>query len=238
MIIFNVKPKLMRLFSYCIPVDDGAAPNPFWDTCTLAICKPTIRRVSEVGDWVAGVGSKNVNGVDYSEKLVYAMRIDEKLTFEEYNERCMNDADLRKKIPDINHSVYERRVGDCLYDFTVDPDGAMRLGVHDESNRETDMEKGKFVLLSNHFYYFGDNAIEIREHLLGIVKQGQGHKSYANEGLKEEFVRWLEESTYEANRLHGNPQIIVSFTTAPHGCVSANTRCRAGDEDELIAIGC
>lgn len=46
----------MRLFSYCIPVDDGAAPNPFWGVCTLAICKPAIRRVAEVGDWIAGVG--------------------------------------------------------------------------------------------------------------------------------------------------------------------------------------
>lgn len=23
----------MRLFTYCLPVDDGAAPNPFWGAC-------------------------------------------------------------------------------------------------------------------------------------------------------------------------------------------------------------
>lgn len=52
----------MRLFSYCIPVDDGAAPNPFWGVCTLTICKSKIRRVAEIGDWVVGVGSVNVGG--------------------------------------------------------------------------------------------------------------------------------------------------------------------------------
>ena len=43
-----------RLFSYTIPIDDGAAPNPFHGMCTLAICKPGIRRVAKKGDWIAG----------------------------------------------------------------------------------------------------------------------------------------------------------------------------------------
>ncbi|MEQ8924467.1 MAG: hypothetical protein RLO81_01575, partial [Fulvivirga sp.] len=65
----------MRLFSYCIPTDDGAAPNPYFEICTLTICKPVIRRNASVGDWIAGVGSKNVCGIDYSGKLVYAMKV-------------------------------------------------------------------------------------------------------------------------------------------------------------------
>ncbi|WP_442940102.1 hypothetical protein [Nostoc sp.] len=38
----------MRLFSYCLTCDSGAAPNPFWELCTLAICKPRIRRVANI----------------------------------------------------------------------------------------------------------------------------------------------------------------------------------------------
>lgn len=38
------------LFSYCIPVDDGAAPNPYWGICTLVICKPRIRLAADIGD--------------------------------------------------------------------------------------------------------------------------------------------------------------------------------------------
>jgi hypothetical protein len=41
---------MKKLYSYCIPVDDGAAPNPFWDICTLVICKPVIRRTAQIGD--------------------------------------------------------------------------------------------------------------------------------------------------------------------------------------------
>jgi hypothetical protein len=46
------------LFSYTIPIDDGAVPNPFCGMCSLAICKPAIRRVAKQGDWVAGLGSR------------------------------------------------------------------------------------------------------------------------------------------------------------------------------------
>ena len=65
----------MRLFSYCIPVDDGAAPNPYWNVCTLAICKPVIRRIANVGARIVGVGSCNVKGKSYHNKLVYAMKV-------------------------------------------------------------------------------------------------------------------------------------------------------------------
>src|SRR4051812_45267196 len=101
----------MRLFSYCIPVDDGAAPNPFWDRCTLTICKPVIRRNAEKGDWVVGVGSKNVTGKDYSGKLVYAMKVAEKMKLHKYDDYCK--IFLPGKLPDILHQDYRRHVGDC-----------------------------------------------------------------------------------------------------------------------------
>lgn len=73
-LVLDRRKCLMKLYSYCIPVDDGAAPNPFWGTCTLTICKPKIRRVAQVGDWIVGVGSVNVGGDDYSGKLVVCLR--------------------------------------------------------------------------------------------------------------------------------------------------------------------
>jgi len=38
------------LYSYTVRYDDGAAPNPFNGMCTLAICKPAIRRTAAPGD--------------------------------------------------------------------------------------------------------------------------------------------------------------------------------------------
>jgi len=62
----------LTLYSYCIPHDNGAAPNPFWDVCTLAICKPKIRSVAKIGDWVVGTGSKEFG---FENQVVYAMKV-------------------------------------------------------------------------------------------------------------------------------------------------------------------
>lgn len=221
----------MRLFSYCIPVDDGAAPNPYWGTCTLAICKPVIRRVAEVGDWVAGVGSKDVNGIDYSSKLVYAMKITQKMTLKEYDTFCMQK--LPKKIPNIKSKQYARRVGDCIYDFDQQPDGKLLPSVHSFQNRATDLS-GIYVLLSDHFYYFGNQAIPIPDYLRGIIKQGQGHKSDSNEPLKEEFLFWLDTLDYQPNKLNGEPQYEVKFKFDSEETYCASLRCKSASEDEAL----
>lgn len=198
----------MRLFSYCIPVDDGAAPNPYWGICTLAICKPKIRSVAQVGDWIAGVGSKDVRGVSYENKLVYAMKVTQKMTLKEYDVHCRNQ--LPNKIPDIDNAEYSRRVGDSIYDYsTIRP--TLRKSVHNELNECRDLG-GKYVLLSNHFYYFGDQAIDIPFELLPIVNQRQGHKSNANEPYKLDFIDWLERSNYKPNTLYGQSQILINFS--------------------------
>lgn len=219
----------MRLFTYCIPVDDGAAPNPYWGICTLAICKPVIRRTANVGDWVVGLGSKNVNGIDYSKKVVYAMKITKKMTLKEYDLFCSEK--LRNKIPDIYNNEYSRQVGDCIYDFSFDSEGVIRPGVHNNDNRSTDLG-GKNVLLSDHFYYFGDQAVPLPPELHPIIKQGQGHQSYKNERYIEAFVEWIVHSGYRPNTLYGDPQIILKFEGAKMENKCAQLRCKSNIQDE------
>ena len=109
-----------RLFTYTIAIDDGAAPNPFHGLCTLAICKPAIRRVAQPGDWVAGLGSVNAPGGDLSNRLVYAMHVEEVLSLREYDENAARRWPHR--IPDINSLDMSERLGDCIYDYlTGDP---------------------------------------------------------------------------------------------------------------------
>lgn len=223
----------MRLFSYCIPIDDGAAPNPFWGVCTLAICKPVIRRVAEKGDWIAGVGSKNVNEKDYSGKLVYAMKVTDKMTMEEYDKYCKKV--LINRIPDLNHKDYRRKVGDSIYDFQLNPKGQLRDSVHSLSNVKTDLG-GKYVLLSEHFYYFGDKAVCIPPEHRGIIKQGQGHQSNKNEPYKQEFLLWLESRAYALNELHGNPQIKLNFRNKKSCEKCSNIRSKWAKEDEILCI--
>ena len=140
----------MTLFSYTIPVDDGAAPNPFGGICTLTICKPAIRRKAAVGDWIVGLGSRR-GPRDYSGKVNHAMKVTEVLTMAEYDDRCRNR--LPVKIPDWESARFEKRVGDCLYDSSGSGDPLLRRGIHHNGNSKTYLI-GNNALLSTHFFYF------------------------------------------------------------------------------------
>ncbi len=54
---------------------------PFDNFCSLACCKPIIRKSANINDWIVGTGSKSSVGND---KLVYAMKITEKIDFNDY----------------------------------------------------------------------------------------------------------------------------------------------------------
>ncbi len=217
----------MNLYSYCIRLDDGAAPNPYWGVCTLTICKPVIRRTAQIGDWVVGVGSRNVNGKDYSGRLVYAMKITDIKTLEEYDTFCTNK--LPKKIPDLDHKDYRRKVGDCQYDYS-ESYAWQRPGVHRKKNRAKDL-RGENSLLSKHFYYFGSKARKIPARFSVLCRQGQGHQLQKNEKIKEAFIKWLERS-FEKNKLYGEPQVQLRFIKDTKGNPCATIRCSTAEEDE------
>jgi Nucleotide modification associated domain 2 len=164
------------LFTYTIPIDDGAAPNPFRGLCSLAICKPGIRRTAREGDWVAGLGSRTAPSGDLSGCLVYAMRVEEVLSLEEYDRRARTDRPHR--IPNVRSADLSERLGDCIYDYSRGGP-SLRPGVHGPENRATDLG-GKNVLISRVFYYFGSRTISLPGDLLPICHQTQGHKSKAN----------------------------------------------------------
>jgi hypothetical protein len=222
----------MTLFTYCIPVDDGAAPNPFWGICTLVICKPVIRRTAQVGDWVVATGSKHApGGRDFSKSIVYAMRVTDKMSMSEYDVWCQNN--LPNKIPDIRNEDWRMRLGDCIYDFAADENPAIRPGVHNEGNRPRDTG-GKFALLSNHFYYFGSQPKEMPEDFYPIIRNGQGHRAQSNDVYKESFISWLEsEFADQKNKIGASPQLEVVFSNENFAEICTSIRCLAHEEDEL-----
>jgi len=82
----------MKLYSYVVHHDTGLAPNPYSRVCTLCRCKyrkpggtrRNIVELAEEGDWVVGTGGADKRKSAGHGKLVYAMRVDKKLTREEY----------------------------------------------------------------------------------------------------------------------------------------------------------
>lgn len=94
----------MAVFSYVVKNDLGFAPNPFHGWCTLACCKPTIRRVAQPGDLIVGMSSR-------CEQVVYIMRVSERMGFAEY----WRDRRFRAKQPDWNATDPRGRYGDNIY---------------------------------------------------------------------------------------------------------------------------
>lgn len=176
------------LYTYVVRYDDGKAPNPYWGVCTLAICKPGIRRRARIGDWVVGTGSRHSPVGDARTSVVYAMQVTDTMTMAEYD--GYTKAYLPQKAPLATSSDPRRWMGDSIYDFG-------KLGVpirpgspHGEKDRARDLG-GEYVLLSSRFIYFGDRPKRLPDDLLPIVKVGRAHRSVANEPYLGRFIEWV-----------------------------------------------
>ena len=155
-----------------------------------------------MGDWIVGTGSVNSPIGNMSGQVVYAMRVSQKMTMEAYD--AFVKANIANKIPKWFSRDVRRRLGDAIYDFSSKPP-KLRQSVHTEKNRDSDLG-GKYALLSDHFFYFGDRPKQLPDHLLPIVKQGSGHRSRANDPFVEAFLNWLKSLGLEPNKLYGKPQ--------------------------------
>ena len=221
---------MVKLYSYCIPIDDGAAPNPFGGVCTLAICKPAIRRTARAGDWIVGTGSKRSPVGDISGAVVYAMRVTRTMSLREYDK--LTQRELQSKIPNSKSSHYEHWLGDSIYHFhKFKPNPTQRPGVHGTADMERDLS-GLNVLLSDHFYYFGKNAVPLPPALKAIVHQTQGHKVRLNEPYKESFIEWLQ--SHYTPGIYGQPATDLKKLSS-----RLNARCvRRMDEIKSHVASC
>ncbi len=194
----------MVIRAYIVEHDIGFAPNPFFGVCTVACCKPVIRRVAEIGDWLVGIGSE---GDGVRGKLVYAMEVQDRKTLEEY----WNAAEFKLKRPNFNGSLMQAQ-GDNIYrkdegghwiqersrHTHSDPAKTRR---HIEHDTQTDC-----VLISRRFVYLGQNAIDIPEDFvdhrgvsLNLDARGtkRGHprreSKFTDPALQNRFLSWLDD---------------------------------------------
>ncbi len=192
------------LFSYIVKVDSGFAPNPFHGYCTLATCKPRIRKAARIGDWVIGTGSKTRgrNG-----RLVYAMHVCEAMTFDEY----WNDSRFRAKRPNTS-SDKEDSCGDNIY--YRDPKWPRRFcqvpsyhscpdGRQDYEKLERDTKEDK-VLISDDFVYWGGDGPVIPEFSgINVCHTTQHHKRFDDNAIVMDFIAWVR--SFDASGCLGKP---------------------------------
>lgn len=153
----------MNLYSYIVTYNGGFAPNPFFGYCTLAVCKPAIRRTSEIGDRIFGLSPKK-----QLYKLIYAMKITENLSFDNY----YNDFRFKSKIPKPKNP--EDYIGDNFYRPLCHGIYEKIPSFHSIKDREKDLE-GKYVLISHrkHFYCFGSKPETLPDGLLSNIFAGR-----------------------------------------------------------------
>ncbi|MDC2824452.1 hypothetical protein PHA51_00175 [Rodentibacter pneumotropicus] len=175
------------LYSYIVSYDYGNAPNPDFHICTLAICKPVIRRCAKVGDIILGLSPKRMGN-----HIVYCMVIDEIVEWKDYYQRCKNSTDLSNRIPtDKNHN------GDCiwLYQENGEYDWLESKSEHTREDDEyRDLYSGKRVLIGRKYWYFGSNSpaycIQLpNSHLL----VGRGHRKITEQQVIDEFILFFNE---------------------------------------------
>lgn len=176
----------MRIFSYIIMHDTGFAPNPFWNYCTLANCKPPIRRTANVGDWVVGINSKSKGNL-----LVYAMKIDEILSYSEY----FTDSRFASKIPSYDLEIVNK-CGDNIYKPLPNGDYSQLCSMHSCGKNENQTNKvkdlnGRKILIAKRYYYFGSDAVNLPENLKELIT-GRGYKCRFSSQTIEHFISFIE----------------------------------------------
>jgi hypothetical protein len=143
---------------YAITRDFGFAPNPFHGFCTLATCKPGIRKAARVDDWVMGVGGSSLGSV--KRKCILLMKVSEKISFQGYwdDARFSLKKPLRNgsRVQMLGDNIYHKNeLGEWLQEDShhSNPDGTPNLG---NLNRDTGYSDQ--VLISHCFLYFGSQA--------------------------------------------------------------------------------
>jgi hypothetical protein len=176
----------MKLYAYIIVHDTGFSPNPFWGYCTLACCKPVIRRTACVGDWIVGLSSKADGN-----RLVYAMQVEEVLTYVKYYLDCR----FSDKIPDYAKEKVIYKCGDNIYK-PLPKGGFQQLqSMHSNGTLENLKLKlhdlgGVSVLISRNFYYFGSQPLKLPSEL-NDLKVSRGHKNRFSDSVKLAFEKFI-----------------------------------------------
>ena len=186
-----------KIYQYVVVRDYGFAPNPFFGMCTLATCKPRIRKSAAVGDFVVGIGSKSKGRGDC---LVYAMRITETMPFNKY----WKDNRFRSKKPKLRGSI-KQAYGDNIYFqdangiwSQADSHHSHEDGSPNQKNIDRDTKNADSVLISGDYAYWGKKKISIPQALkndrrLGNSLNGPGHRCNFSDATVKSFTAWFDQ---------------------------------------------
>ncbi len=175
-----------RLYSYVVAHDTGFAPNPFWGICTLACCKPRIRKTvgaqlsanPNLNIWVVGLTPKHG---DDGNDIIYVMKVTEALSYADYFHQ------YPEKLPDFSRGDVVHKCGDNIYRpiDKLDVQYCQLRSAHsilphssnwkeNPDSTEHDL-KGEYVLIAKKFIYFGSSPMKLPKELQAL-RVMRGHR--------------------------------------------------------------
>ena len=171
----------MRIYTYVITYDSGAAPNFDPPLTTLAICKPKIRLKAQPGDAVLAFTGKRLSPEPHG--VCWAGLITEKLEFRSYwaDSRFKSKRPAASVAPD---NIY-RPVGTNFIQVT-NP-------VHGPKDKNRDIG-GRYVLLLDPRWYFGAYGPILPAHFgLRMTTGRRAHQVTDVSSTKWKLLRkWLD----------------------------------------------
>ena len=196
---------MLRFYMYVVDRDFGFAPNPFHGICTLATCKPPIRRRARVNDWIVGMGGGRLHATG---RCIYAMQVTQTVSFNEYwvgqeyrNKRPVRNGSRAMLVGD---NIYHRPEGDPTW-HQLDSHHSHEDGTPNLVNVQKDTSADR-VLLSRNFYYFGSAAPMAPDGVLDRLgfRNAIGHRVF---GLDQchELLQWITSHREAANKVLADP---------------------------------
>lgn len=184
---------MLEINVYKLDHDFGFAPHPFDGVCTLACCKPDIRKRAEIGHYVVGMGSVELGNIG---KLIYWMKVEDIISFDQYyvadwaQSRKPNMKGSKKERARDNIYHTDPETGEYVQDFSFH---SLKAGVTDFSNLDTDTGKTPNVLVSRTFSYFGGDGPSLPQGLdcFALLRVRNFQRDFPNE-KKVALVEWLE----------------------------------------------
>jgi len=157
-----------------------------------------------------------ITPVRLGHRVVYAMRVNEVLSFARY----WRDRRFCRKRPKWSEGLTVQRVGDNCYEPLGDRRFRQHRGHHsrpDGREHERTMAhdlSGLNVLASRHFTYYGARAVKLPEHLAFAVP-GRGHRVRFSDGERRALRAWL---TRLPRGIHGDPRSFVEAGRSTGKC--------------------
>lgn len=176
------------LYTYVMQHDAGLAPNPFWGTCTLAVCTPNHQGSrARRGDWIAGVSDKR-----RGYKLIHVMEVDERVHMNDY----FHDERFAAKKPTLEGTA-QQRCGDNFYSLDTTGRWIQHPNrYHTGPACLAQDTRHPCVFVARRFWYLGRKAVDMPAAFMPMFG-GRGARVNHPPELVSSFKAWVQASLKE-----------------------------------------